>query len=268
MHIPRIRGGRVTLADIQNQYDDRNIEIGAVGITGLRYPITFTDGQLCHHGMADVEITVRLPASRRGTHMSRMVELTHQELMSFDPCGMPMVLKTAADRLETDSVTISVAMPFATEVTAPTSGVTAWQVHDLTIRGELQNTYMLLQSTVRTEVTILCPCSKAVSDYSAHNQRCVATLTISGTSDNPYPLPVTEAVTIIRNLGSSQVYPLLKRPDERTVTMAAYDQPAFVEDIARDLSLACRVRGLSHNVSIRSLESIHSHDAVAYVSGS
>jgi GTP cyclohydrolase I len=116
---------------------------------------------------------------------------------------------------------------------------------------------------VTTDVTTLCPCSKAISDYGAHNQRSEITLQVAGTADAPYPLPVHEMVALLRAAGSAPVIPLIKRPDERVVTMQAYDHPAFVEDTIRDISLVCREKGLNHTVRAKNLESIHSHDAVA-----
>ncbi len=116
-----------------------------------------------------------------------------------------------------------------------------------------------------SEVTSLCPCSRAISDYGAHNQRSQVTLTLLGDGDNPYPLPVHEIVAAIRTVGSAPVFPVVKRPDERVITMQAYDHPAFVEDMVRDLSLWCRSRSLAHRVAVRNIESIHSHDAIASV---
>ncbi len=114
-----------------------------------------------------------------------------------------------------------------------------------------------------THVTSLCPCSKAISDYGAHNQRSEITLEITGTADAPYPLPAHEIVDLLRATGSAPVIPLIKRPDERVVTMQAYDHPVFLEDIIRDISLICPDKALTHTVTAKNLESIHSHDAIA-----
>ena len=120
-----------------------------------------------------------------------------------------------------------------------------------------------LSTTVTSQVTSLCPCSKAISDYGAHNQRSDVTLKVEGDGDDPYPLSVRRVVEFIRRVGSCPVFPLVKRPDERAITMAAFDHPAFVEDMARDLSWRMRDLGINHTISVRNLESIHSHDAVA-----
>jgi GTP cyclohydrolase I len=252
--------------DIQNEADQRGIELDEVGIAGLRYPLAFDDGETRQDGIADVGITVRLPAQRRGTHMSRMVEIAHEQLRTLDPRTLPVTLKSAADRLDADSVALGIALPFATRVISPATGTESWQTHELRVSGQFEaRAGTTVVTTVTSEVTSLCPCSKAISDYGAHNQRSVVTLTVTGSGDDPYPLSVAKAVELIRGVGSCPVYPAIKRPDERVLTMLAFDHPAFVEDIARDLSLALRQRNLGHRVDVRNIESIHSHDAVCRV---
>jgi GTP cyclohydrolase I len=162
---------------------------------------------------------------------------------------------------------VTLALPISTTVVAPASGRESKQVHDLRIEGHWDNGDVTVATAVTSEVTSLCPCSKAISDYGAHNQRSRVTLSVTGQGDSPYPLPVQSAVRLLTASASAPVVPLVKRADERVLTMQAYDHPVFVEDMARDVSLACRDRGLRHSVRIRNLESIHSHDAVAHVAG-
>ncbi|MFJ5884359.1 GTP cyclohydrolase I FolE2 [Kitasatospora cineracea] len=253
--------------DIQSEFDGRGIELDEVGIGGLRYPVCFDDGFLKQGGIADVTVTVRLPHDRRGTHMSRMVALVHEHVQQFDPREFPQVLKAGADLLEVSSLAVTVSMPIGTPVAAPTSGIESWQVHDLSVMGRLDGAEATVVTHVTCEVTSLCPCSKAISDYGAHNQRSRVSLAVTGGGDAPYPLPVHEAVQLLRGSASAPVVPLVKRSDERALTMEAYDHPVFVEDMARDISLACRDRGFAHSVSVRNLESIHSHDAIARIIG-
>ncbi|MFD4481492.1 GTP cyclohydrolase I FolE2 [Streptomyces sp. NPDC058471] len=253
--------------DIQNETDARGIELDRVGIDGVRYPVSFEDGHLRQEGIANFEVTVRLQHNRRGTHMSRMVALVHEHLQRFDPRQLPMVLKTGADLLDAPAITVAMAMPVSTTVVAPASGRESKQVHDIRIEGHWDNGDVTVKTAVTAEVTSLCPCSKAISDYGAHNQRSQVTLTVTGHGDTPYPLPVHSAVRLLSSSASAPVVPLVKRADERVLTMQAYDNPVFVEDMARTISVACRDRGLSHAVSIRNLESIHSHDAIAYIAG-
>lgn len=253
--------------DIQGEADDRGIEIDEVGITGLRYPLSFDDGVTRQCGIADLEVTVRLQHDRRGTHMSRMVALVHDQLRYFDPRALPTILKSGASLLDAPQLIIRVEMPLALPVTAPASGLESYHVHQVAIAGTWTPDAVTVSTAVTSEVTSLCPCSKAISDYGAHNQRSRVTLSVTGRDDDIYPLPVAACVAIIGESGSAPVIPLVKRPDERQLTMQAYDHPVFVEDIARAVSSACRVRGLRHQVRVHNLESIHSHDAMAFLNG-
>ena len=255
------------MRDIQSEHDARGVGVDRVGISGLRYPITFTDGEIRQAGIANFEITVQLQEDRRGTHMSRMVEIVHDHLMELDPRRMPIVLKAAAHHLDAQSLTLHASLPISTLVAAPASKGSAWQVHDLRITGVLEPNSVSVTTTVTSDVTSLCPCSKSISDYGAHNQRSRVTLAVIGDGDVPYPIPVTELIGLVRSVGSAPVYPLVKRTDERLITMEAFDHPAFVEDMVRELSLACRSKGVAHRADVRNIESIHSHDAIATIIG-
>lgn len=253
--------------DIQNEPDSRGIEIDEVGISGLRYPVSFEDGLICQESIADIDVTVRLPSNRRGTHMSRMVALAHDRLRRLDPRSLPHTLKIGADLLEAPALTVKIGLPLSMTVTAPASGAESHHVFDVRLEGTWDNGATTVTTSVMTEVTSLCPCSKAISDYGAHNQRSRITLSVMGHGDTPYPLGAQEALRLLERSASAPIVPLVKRPDERILTMQAYDHPAFVEDMVREVSGACRERGLPHTVRVRNFESIHSHDAVALVSG-
>ena len=256
------------LLDIQNQLDDRGIPIDEVGISGLRYPVVFDDGELSQAVIADLEITVRLPADRRGTHMSRMVQAADAHMHVINPREFASVLKILADLLDASSARVSAVLPVAVRVAAPTSGEEAWQVHDVRLRGDLSDDSFTLETTVSADVTTLCPCSKAISDYGAHNQRSRVSLTVQGRGDAAYPVAVSTLIEMIRANSSCPVFPVVKRSDERVITMAAYDHPMFVEDLLREVSAQCRTLELAHRVEARNIESIHSHDAVARLSWS
>lgn len=254
------------LTDIQSQHDSRGVPIEEVGISGLRYPVTFDDGSLRQATTAEIELTVALPAHQRGTHMSRMVQLVDTHLQTVNPYELPRVMKTASALLEADRVFLRMSMPLATRLSAPTSGEEGWQVHDVALDATWSSDVFTLQTSTTCDVTTLCPCSKAISDYGAHNQRSRVTLTVDGDGDEVYPAGIDKLIELIQGAASCPVYPVVKRPDERTITMAAYDKPRFVEDLVRELSLACRQAGLPHSVRARNIESIHSHDAVARLS--
>lgn len=249
--------------DIQNERDGRGVSIDEVGISGLRYPLTFDDGHTRQHGVADIAVTVRLQAERRGTHMSRMIALIHEDLAILTPQELPIVLKRGLALLDAPTLTLTCTLPVATVVTAPASGKESWQTHDVTVTGRINGSGCSVTTAVTSHVTSLCPCSKAISDYGAHNQRSEITLEVTGTADTPYPAHVHEMIALLRSVGSAPVIPLIKRPDERVVTMQAYDNPVFVEDIIRDISVVYRRKGLSHAIRAKNLESIHSHDAIA-----
>ncbi|MDQ0679688.1 GTP cyclohydrolase I [Arthrobacter pascens] len=254
------------LPDVQNEADIRGVALDEVGISGLRYPTEFTDGATRQAGIGSFDVVVTLPSDRRGTHMSRMVQLVQEQLAVIDPRELPVIMKQVAARMDIDRAHVRVALPIATAVVAPVSGLKAFQASDLHLSATIDTGSFTLITSVTAQVTSLCPCSKTISDYGAHNQRSDVKVSVFGTDGDPYPLNVADLVHLIRASGSCPVYPVVKRPDERAITMTAYDNPAFVEDMARDLSLELRRRNVGHSVNIRNLESIHSHDAVASVS--
>lgn len=253
--------------DVQNEVDERGLGVDEVGIAGLRYPVIFDDGVARQSSHAEFTVKVRLQPERRGTHMSRMVALIHEHLRILDPRSLPQILKVGADELDAPAITISAEFAIARTTTAPASGLESVTVHDVAITGSLEEDSCAITSAVRTDVTSLCPCSKMISDYGAHNQRGQITLAVEGSADTPYPLPVLDAIALLDGAGSAPVIPLVKRPDERVLTMQAYDHPVFVEDMAREVALACRSQNLAHQVQVRNFESIHSHDAVATIYG-
>ncbi|MFA4897335.1 MULTISPECIES: GTP cyclohydrolase I FolE2 [Microbacterium] len=254
------------LPDIQDEADARGIALDAVGVSGVRTPIRITDGEVDAMGVGSAEFVVSLAGDRRGTHMSRMVETLAVQLREFDPRCARALIVSAADRLDASNARISfdLAVPF--EVRAPVSAVPAWQTADVNFSIESSPTSVTMTTTLTTHVTSLCPCSRAISDYGAHNQRSAVTLSITGEADELYPLTLGEIFSLVRQVGSCPIYPVIKRPDERWITMQAYDHPAFVEDMVRDVSSTCRARGLGHSIHVRNFESIHSHDAVASLS--
>ncbi|MET3142818.1 UNVERIFIED_ORG: GTP cyclohydrolase I [Arthrobacter sp. UYEF2] len=254
------------LPDVQDEMDVRGIELSDVGIADLRYPTSFTDGVTSQAGVGSFDVLVTLPADRRGTHMSRMVQLVHDELTVIDPRELPLVMKRVATKMDIDKAQVRVSLPIATIVVSPVSGIEAFQTSDLHLSATIDTGSFALITSITAQVTSLCPCSKTISDYGAHNQRSDVKVSVSGTDSDPYPLNVEDLVLLIRSSGSCPVYPIVKRPDERAITMTAYDNPAFVEDMARNISLELRARNVGHSVNIRNLESIHSHDAVASVS--
>jgi GTP cyclohydrolase I len=198
--------------------------------------------------------------------MSRMIQAAENMLADLMPQELGLGLKTLAARLQADNVRLTAAFPVALEVEAPVSRIVSAQVSDVVLRAVLIEGTARLATSLTSDITTLCPCSKAVSDYGAHNQRSRVTVEVSGVGENLYPTTIAELFAIIRSVGSAPVVPVIKRPDERHLTMQAFDRPAFVEDVVRELSAALRARQLSHRVQSVNVESIHSHDAVASLS--
>lgn len=256
------------MRDIQSEFDARGIAIDQVGIAGLRLPTTMSDGHLEQSGIATVELTVGLQGDRRGTHMSRLVQVASQQLAEFEPGELPIVLKTLRAVLDAPTASLTIGLPVAVEVKAPVTGMASNNVIDVAFTGISAARGSRITTTVTATTTSLCPCSKEISDYGAHNQRSLVTVSVEGDGDDPYPVAVLPLYELIATSGSCPVVPLLKRPDERHVTMQAFDRPVFVEDIIRDISQALRAQEVPHSVAVRNLESIHEHDAVATCSWS
>ena len=256
------------MRDIQDEPDTRGLSIDAVGISGYKHRLVLGDGSSYEHAIATTSILVPLSASVKGTHMSRMVEVVESRMTTFDPRGSGQTLDQIASSLGSDGAMFQTSFDFATTVEAPVTGLKSTQVHSVEFTASLDDSGPALVTSVRSHVTSLCPCSPAVSDYGAHNQRSSVRLSVVGTTETLYPIHLAEAAEIVRRHGSCAVYPLVKRPDERAMTMGAFDKPQFVEDMARDIALECRSRGLKYRVDVKNHESIHSHDAISYIDGS
>jgi len=254
----------VMLEDVQNRPDGRGVALDQVGTTGLRYPISVWDRDHAKQDtIAEVTMSVALPAHLKGTHLSRFIEVLDDHAGELTQRTIPAVLADLQRRLDTATAHLTVTFPYFLRRAAPISGAAALMDYACTFSATAHGDTVQFELAVRVPVTSVCPCSKAISDYGAHNQRSRVGLTIRGASDDVYPLPVRRQFDLIRGIGSTPVFPIIKRIDERVVTMRAHNNPAFAEDMARDLSAACRELGIPHEVTVRNLESIHSHDAVA-----
>jgi GTP cyclohydrolase I len=255
------------LEDVQSRPDGRGVALDRVGVSDLRVPIQVTgrDGAV-QPTIATAELAVALPAHVKGTHMSRFVEALHAVDGAFDPHALHALASSIRDRLAADEASIAMTFPYFIWREAPVSGLTA----PLDFEGMLSivlNGSCAFRVGVRAPIASLCPCSKEISDYGAHNQRGYVDVTVGCSVSES--LWIEDLIDIAERAASAPVYPLLKRVDERQVTMAAYENPAFVEDIARDIVVALRRdrRVQSYSVRVTNLESIHSHNAMAVVEG-
>jgi GTP cyclohydrolase I len=252
------------LTDTQSERDLRDVPITRAGVTGLRYPVTVVRPDGTSFGTScTATLTASLAPSSRGTHMSRFIEEMHAAHAAISPAGVLELARSIRSRLKAGAATAELTLPWFVEKSAPVTAGTAWLDYTITWKASAAARTARLQTTVRAPLSTLCPCSKAISDRGAHNQRGFATVTI----ETARPLWPDKLIAIIESAASCELYSLLKRPDEKFVTERAFDRPVFVEDLVRDIALAVRrLKGLrGHRVEAINLESIHSHDACALI---
>ena len=253
---------RVGLADIQSQVDGRDIRIDAVGIKGVRYPMTLLAGGWPMPTIAIFSMTVALPAIAKGTHMSRFIEILEMHTEPLDPAGFRAMAIGMLERLEARSGAIEMRFPYFVRKAAPVSGVLSQLDYDVRWRASLaEDGAYSFWMQVTVPATSLCPCSKEISDYGAHNQRSHITIEARMAGE----MKLEELIAIAEQSASCEVYGLLKRADEKFVTEMAYDNPKFVEDLVRDVAMALdrEPRVSAYTVEAENFESIHNHSAFA-----
>jgi len=256
------------MKDVQNEMDDRNMPINKVGIKDLRYPITVLDRQKSvQHSVATINMYVGLPHQYKGTHMSRFVEMLHVLHPEISVKRVSKILDKMKEYLQADSAHIEICFPYFIEKVAPVSKSRGFMDYDCRFIG---SSYLNKETDIITEVrvpiTSVCPCSKEISDYGAHNQRGEVTLAIRF---NKF-IWIEDLIELIEKCASCDLYSVLKRVDEKHVTESAFENPKFVEDIVRDISLELNknkdIKWFS--VSAENFESIHHHSAYAQITGS
>ena len=256
------------LPDVQATPDTRSLAIQQVGVKGLRYPLQLetANGEVVGT-VATLAMTVGLPPEVKGTHMSRFVELLEARSGALTQGGLFSMMAEMLLRLDAKSGRIELVFPYFIRKTAPVSGVESLLDYDVKWVIEKQESqYATLNLSVTAAVTSLCPCSKEISDYGAHNQRSHITLDAKLRS----PMSIEELVRLAEEEASCEVFGLLKRPDEKWVTERAYDNPKFVEDLVRDIAMRLmkEPRVSEWKVISENFESIHNHSAYAELHGS
>lgn len=255
---------RITLPDIQSQLDSRGIGIDAVGIKDLRYPMTVLTGENLMPTVATLSMTVGLNALVKGTHMSRFVELLEMQTAPVSQHRFRAMAIDMLERMDTHSGTIEMRFPCFVKKAAPVSGVQSLLDYDVRWRGSISGdgAYSFWMH-VTVPVTSLCPCSKEISDYGAHNQRSHVTIEAEMAGE----MAIEELIAIAEHSASCEVYGQLKRVDEKYVTERAYENPKFVEDLVRDVAIALddEPRVLGYKVEAENFESIHNHSAFAQI---
>jgi len=263
--IPRkIKMNEAVMSDVQNSKDTRHIPINKVGIKDIRHPIRVRDrSEGEQNTIANFNMYVNLPHDFKGTHMSRFVHILNNHEREISVKSFKDMLIEMAELLEAKSGHIEMSFPYFVNKTAPASGVQSLLDYDVTFIGEVHEGETSLQVRVVVPVTSLCPCSKKISDYGAHNQRSHVTVTATIKEF----IWVEELIDLVEKQASCELYGLLKRPDEKIVTERAYDNPKFVEDMVRDVAAQLNIedRISSYVVESENFESIHNHSAYALI---
>lgn len=254
------------MKDIQKLNDDRNVDIQKVGIKHLDLPLIIqrknNSNQVVY---AKAKVNVSLPRHYKGTHMSRFVEVLtewkNKNLLGVDIKGC---LEKIIERLDARSGELQFKFKYFIDKKSPVTGNSSPMSYESTFEGKIENGVYRFILGVQVPVTTLCPCSKEISDYGAHNQRALITVKVS--YDETEQIWIEDLIELIESCASSPVYPLLKREDEKFVTEKAYENPKFVEDVLRDVVVKLRKHPIVKwfEVECEALESIHNHSAWAY----
>ncbi len=250
------------LADVQNRTDNRQIALQRVGIKNIRYPITVLDRERgSQQTVANVNMYVYLPEHFKGTHMSRFVEILNQYRCEINIRTFQDILNEMKRRLASKEAHLEVDFPYFIRKNAPVTGTSGLMEYGCGLYGTMTDRLdLMLLATV--PVTTVCPCSKEISEYGAHNQRGQVRVWVRFCRF----VWLEDVIGCVERAASSEVYSVLKRPDEKFVTEAAYDRPMFVEDIVR--AVCVRLKKMEEitwfAVEAENFESIHNHSAYAY----
>lgn len=251
------------MRDIQSEIDIRNIEIDKVGVKNLKYPIVLSDkAHQEQHTVARINMYVNLPHQFRGTHMSRFVEILNKFRREIAISNIGAILREMKKRLVAESAHLEIEFPYFIEKAAPMSKAKALMEYKCKFVGTYTDKIRLFMG-VSIPIQTVCPCSKEISKHGAHNQRSMIDVFVKFRGF----LWLEDLIALVEECGSSPVYSLLKREDEKYVTETAYQNPAFVEDVARNVALRLNQQKNIpwYSVEVESYESIHNHDAYAFI---
>ena len=251
------------LVDIQSSQDERNIPIDKVGVKKVKYPIHVRERDNgVQHTVGEFTLTVDLPREFKGTHMSRFLEVLGQYTHDIGSETIPTILTQLREKLKAETSHLEVNFTFFRSKAAPVTGKSGMMGYEcgFVAAGGAQEAFEL---RLVVPVTTLCPCSKEISDFGAHNQRGYVSVKVKPNG----MLWLEDVIDMIEASGSAQLYPVLKRPDEKFVTEQAYQNPRFVEDMVREVALAfdAHPNVAAYEIEVENHESIHDHNAYAYV---
>ncbi|MDP2268062.1 MAG: GTP cyclohydrolase FolE2, partial [Deltaproteobacteria bacterium] len=248
------------MIDMQNQKDERHIDIKKVGVKGIKYPITVLDRvQGVQQVNANINMYVNLPHHFKGTHMSRFVEILNEYRGQVNIKTLQLILEKVREKLRAESAHMEVHFSYFVEKTAPVSSAKSLMEYECRFWGQNRGNKTDIMVGVVVPVTTVCPCSKEISRVGAHNQRSMVDVKVRFKKF----FWIEDIITMIESSASGEVYSLLKRVDEKYVTEKGYENPMFVEDVVRNV--AERLNGIDnftwYSVEAENFESIHNHSA-------
>jgi GTP cyclohydrolase I len=259
------------MADVQSTRDERALPIEQVGIRGVRHPLSVRTKTGSFPSVGNFEMDVALPAHVKGTHMSRFIAILQQQDKPIDSTSVVSMVSEMLPLLDATEGRVQFTYTHFVKKAAPVSGVESLMDYEVTwmSKGKKNADGSIdVELNLRAVVPVmsLCPCSKEISDFGAHNQRSHVTMTVA--LDPQTKMTVEDLVTAAESEASSELWGLLKRPDEKWVTERSYSNPKFVEDLVRDVAgqLKADARILSFVVEAENFESIHNHSAFAKIS--
>ena len=252
------------MKDVQNTTDTRNIIIDKVGIKDISYPIVVMDKTKgMQYTVASINMFVQLPHNFKGTHMSRFIQILNEFRDSITNESIGKILIEMKTRLNSNSAHVELSFPYFIEKFAPVSKEPSLMAYNCKyMASDIDNVKDFI-TEVKIPILALCPCSKEISKYGAHNQRGIVHIKIR----HKRMVWFEELINITESSSSAPIYPLLKREDEKYITEKAYDSPVFVEDIVRSISVSLNndSRITWFEVSCENYESIHNHSAYAII---
>lgn len=254
------------LFDMQNEKDERDIPLKKVGVKGLQYPVSVLDkAHKAQSTTACIDLFVNLPHHFKGTHMSRFIEIVHSYHKDLSMKQFLAMLEEVREKLEAQKAFGTLRFPFFLEKQAPVSKQSGMMSYECSYEGIVSKKEKEFYVSIAVPVTTLCPCSKAISKYGAHNQRGMVRVKLR----NEGFFWIEDVINLIESCGSSAVYSVLKREDEKYVTEKAYENPRFVEDVVREvyqglLAFKSEKKFTWFSIEAENYESIHFHNAYAY----
>jgi GTP cyclohydrolase I len=257
-------GAPVRMQDKQNERDHRELRIDKVGVRGLRFPIQIRDkAHVVQNTIATIGMYVDLPKEFKGTHMSRFIEVLNAHGNMVHVENITDILHAMQRKLHADTAHLEMEFPFFLSKRAPVSGMEGLMNYTARFDATAIGREIDFVLTVISGVTTLCPCSKAISEYGAHNQRGTVTVQIR----SKRAVWIEDLITLIESSASAELYSLLKRQDEKAVTERAYENPVFVEDLVRNVALKLNAHAdvTWYKVEAENHESIHNHNAYACI---